>query len=188
MKKNSSIVFAFLLLLVVSALYRIIPGRPFGFAPQWAMALFSGAIFIHNKKWAFALPLLSMFLSDVLYEVLYYAGITQIPGFYEGQWVNYILFTSLTVVGFFIKKIKILPVFLASLASPTVYFILSNFFVWLGGGGFQRPKTVQGLLMCYNDGFPFYLNSVLSTVFFSAVFFVVYYFVVQKQLAKQTSA
>ena len=54
MKK--SIIWALILLIVVAAVYRVIPGRPWGFAPQWAMALFAGAM-IKDKKWAFALPL-----------------------------------------------------------------------------------------------------------------------------------
>ena len=175
MKITKKIVVALILLTTVCALYRIVPGRPWGFAPQIAMALFGGAVFIHNKKWAFVLPLLSMFLSDLLYEVLYNAGLSTLQGFYEGQWQNYLLFTLLTAVGFLIKKINVLNVLLASIAAPTVYFLLSNFTVWLGGGGLERPKTLEGLMMCYNDGLPFYQNSLYATVFFSAVLFGGYY-------------
>ena len=136
---------------------------------------FGGAIFIKDKKWAFLLPLLSMFISDVLYEVMYHFGITTLQGFYQGQWINYILFALLTTIGFLIKKINVLNVLLASVAAPTVYFILSNFVVWLGGGGLERPKNLQGLLMCYNDALPFYPNSLYATVFFSVVLFGGYY-------------
>ena len=171
MKNNRSVLLSLLLLIIVASLYRIIPGRPFGFAPQYAMAIFGGAVFIKDKKWAFLLPLLSMFISDVLYEVLYHAGVTTLQGFYTGQWLNYLLFALLTTIGFLIKKINVVNVFLAALAAPTVYFLLSNFIVWLGGGGLERPKTLQGLLMCYNDALPFYPNSLYATVIFSAVLF-----------------
>ena len=171
MKYNRSVLLSLLLLIIVASLYRVIPGRPFGFAPQYAMAIFGGAIFIKDKKWAFALPLLSMFISDALYEVLYHFGVTTLQGFYEGQWENYLLFALLTTIGFLIRKINVVNVFLASLAAPTVYFMLSNFLVWLGGGGLERPKTLQGLLMCYNDALPFYPNSLYATVIFSTVLF-----------------
>ena len=100
MKISRNVLYIFLALIVVAAFYRIIPGRPYGFAPQIAMALFAGAL-IKDKKIAFALPVLSMFLSDALFELLYYAGISPMWGFYEGQLTNYILFALLTVIGFF---------------------------------------------------------------------------------------
>ncbi len=177
MKITKPVIISLILLTAVCALYRIVPGRPWGFAPQIAMAVFGGAIFINHKKWAFALPLLSMFLSDVLYEVLYNAGLSTMPGFYQGQWQNYLLFAVLTTIGFGVKKIKVLNVLPAAIAAPTLYFILSNFVVWAGGGGLERPKTFAGLLLCYNDGLPFYLNSIYGTVFFSALFFGTYYLI-----------
>ncbi|MFT4023021.1 MAG: hypothetical protein QM664_04450, partial [Flavihumibacter sp.] len=68
MKNNRSFLVSLVLLIIVAALYRIIPNRPWGFAPQIAMALFGGAV-IKDRKWSFALPVFSMFLSDCLYEL-----------------------------------------------------------------------------------------------------------------------
>ncbi len=168
---NRNVVTSLILLVVVASLYRVIPDRPDGFAPQYAMAIFGGALFRKNKSWAFMLPLLSMFFSDALYQVLYVAGFTTRQGFYSGQWENYLLFALLTTIGFLVKKINVLNVLLASLAAPTAFFVLSNFMVWLGGGGLERPKTLGGLMMCYNDALPFYPNSLYATVFFSAILF-----------------
>lgn len=170
MKYNKSVLLAFGLLILSASLYRVWDARPMGFAPQMAMAVFAGAV-IKDKKWAFVLPLLSMFLSDALYQVLYVNGLSEIPGFYGGQVLNYILFGSLTVFGFLIKKINALNVLGASLAAPTAYFILSNLAVWMGGGGYHRPKTFEGLMMTYVDGLPFYQNAVLGTLVFSTVLF-----------------
>ena len=180
MKITKSVILALVLMILVSALYRIFPNRPMGFAPQYAMAIFAGAIFIKNKKWAFFLPVFSMFLSDVIYQVLYINSISATPGFYEGQWQNYTLFALLTFIGFLIKKINVLNVLAASLAAPTVYFILSNFVVWAGWQGtrgLDRPKTFQGLMMCYNDALPFYPNSLYATLFFSLILFGGYHLV-----------
>lgn len=182
MKITKQIAASFILLIVIASLYRIMPGRPYGFAPQIAMAIFGGAI-IKDKKFAFLLPLLAMFVSDCLYEVLYRNGVGNISGFYEGQLINYILFGGLTVFGFFIKKFNIKRIAIASLAAPTAYFLASNFFVWASSSplsGLSRPKTFAGLMMCYADGLPFYPWSLVSTVLFSAILFGAYYFMVRR--------
>jgi hypothetical protein len=179
MKSSKNIVWYFLLLVVISALYRIIPGRPFGFAPQWAMAVFAGAV-IKDRKWAFIIPVLSMFVSDLLYQVLYSGGLTNMPGFYEGQWQNYVLFTLLVFVGFAVRKINVLQIAVASVAAPTLYFLVSNFLVWASNGitrGLDRPKTFNGLMLCYADGIPFYRMSILATLVFSAILFGSYFFI-----------
>lgn len=168
-----------MLLVIIAALYRIIPGRPYGFAPQWAMAVFAGAV-IKDKKWAFIIPVLSMFISDLLYQVLFIGGLTNVQGFYEGQWQNYILFTLLVFVGFAIKKMNVLQIAAASLAAPSLYFLVSNFLVWESSAvirGLDRPKTFNGLMLCYSDGIPFYKMSILATLIFSAILFGTYAFI-----------
>ncbi len=159
-----------LLLVSIAAIYRAIPGRPWGFAPQFAMAIFGGAM-IKNRKLAFILPLMSLLVSDVLYELLYINGLSEIKGFYEGMWQNYLLFGSLTIVGFFINGEKVASIAKGALAAPTIFFIVSNLATWAGNGGFQRPKTLSGLLQAYVDGIPFYANSLVATVVFGAVLF-----------------
>lgn len=187
MKITKSVIAALILMVVVAALYRVFPNRPYGFAPQYAMAIFGGAVFIKDKKWAFLLPILSLFISDLLYQLLYVNGLSSIQGFYEGQLLNYTLFAALTFIGFLIKKINPVSVLLASLASPSVYFILSNLAVWAGAGGLNRPKTWDGLIMTYNDALPFYPNSLYSTLFFSTILFGGFYLIknYQARTAKQ---
>ena len=187
MKISKQFIVSLVLLVVIAALYRIMPGRPFGFAPQIAMAIFSGAI-IKDKRLAFLLPLLSMFISDALYEVLYRSGVGNIPGFYQGQIVNYILFVSMTFFGFFIRKINVKNVFAASLVAPTAFFLLSNFFVWLSNSpdaGLARPKNLNGLLLCYSDGLPFYPWSLVSSLVFSAILFGSYYLLTKKSFSQK---
>ena len=173
MKSSKNIVWSFIILVIVAALYRIVPGRPYGFAPQWAMAVFAGAV-IRDKKWAFIIPVLSMFISDMLYQALFLGGLTNMPGFYEGQWQNYILFALLVFVGMAVKKLNVSQIATASFAAPTLYFLLSNFLIWASNGatrGLDRPKTFNGLLLCYSDAVPFYRTSILATFIFSAIFF-----------------
>jgi hypothetical protein len=182
MKITKQLAGSFILLIVIASLYRIMPGRPYGFAPMIAMAIFGGAV-IKDKKFAFLLPLLAMFVSDGLYQLLYMNGVGNIPGFYEGQALNYILFGGLTVFGFFIKNFNVKRIALASISAPTTYFLLSNFFVWASSSplaGLSRPKTFSGLMMCYVDGLPFYPWSVVSTFVFSTILFGSYYLMTKK--------
>jgi hypothetical protein len=174
MKMNKNLILALVLMILASALYRIIPNRTLGFAPQMAIAIFAGSLLVNNKKLAFLLPLISMLVSDGLYQLLYLNGMSTIPGFYHGQWMNYLLFMSLTFFGFFVKTKNILSITAASFAAPTAFFIASNFMVWIGGGGLQRPKTITGLMQCFADGIPFYQGSLMATAIFSAIFFGTY--------------
>lgn len=182
--KNTLIVFAMLVL--VAALYRLIPVRPAGFAPQMALALFGGAM-IKDKKWAFTLPLLSLFISDLLYQGLYMAGITNIEGFYGGQWMVYGCFMLITLFGFFMKKVNFTNTVVFSVSGSLIFFLVTNFLVWAGGGGYSRPKTFDGLMMCYADALAFYRdgglingfagNFIIGELFFTLLLFGGYYLV-----------
>ena len=190
MKIDKSIVVSFILLVVIASLYRIMPGRPYGFAPQIAMALFSGSI-VKNKKYAFLLPLCSMLLSDVLYEVLFQLKISAIPGFYGGQWINYLFFVAVTFIGFAVNQNKWISILGGSLAGVLFYFLASNFAVWMGGGlglnNLPYSKTIDGLMACLTAGIPFMKNSLFATLFFSAVFFGSYYLLNKKAVASQAA-
>lgn len=170
MKSNRDTILTFCLLIGAAALYRAMPDRVWGFAPHIAMALFGGSV-LKDRKLSFALPLFSLFLSDLIYHVLYLNGITPISGFYQGQWINYLLIGSLTFIGFGVRSNSPVQVGVASLLGPMAYFLMSNFTVWIGGGGLQRPRTLTGLMQCYADGLPFLQTSVYGTLFFSALLF-----------------
>ncbi len=172
--KRNQIIIAAILLILTAALYRIIPGRPFGFEPMTAMALFGGAV-IADKKWAFALPLFSMLLSDALYQALHAAGLTSMVGFYDGQWINYLLLAGITFIGIGMKRITVVNVAAAALAAPTIYFLLSNGATWLGHGGYNRPLTFTGMLQAYTDGLPFYYKGLLSCLVFTSALFGAWY-------------
>ena len=77
MKNNKTTILVFTLLVVASALYRVWDNRPLGFAPQIAMALFAGSV-IKNKRISFLIPILSMLVSDGLYQLLYQQGLSSV--------------------------------------------------------------------------------------------------------------
>lgn len=191
MKIDKSIVGSFVLLLAIASLYRIMPGRVPGFAPQIAMALFSGSI-VKNKKFAFLLPLVSMLVSDIIYEILFRFNISAIPGFYEGQVVNYGLFALLTMVGFMINKSSVLQIAVGSVVGASFYFLASNLLLWMGGGlgldNLPYAKTWEGLLSCYAAAVPFYKISLYATLFFNAIFFAGYYLINKYAVNRQMVA
>jgi hypothetical protein len=182
MQQKKNIIFTLIAFILIAGLYRIMPGRPVGFAPQIAMALFAGAT-IRNKTFAFAVPLLSMLVGDLVFELLYRTGLNNFGGFYEGQFLNYTLFAGITALGFLINTSKKAQIVAGTLAAPTGYFLISNFAVWISGGGFNRPKTFEGLMTAYADGIPFYQGSLVATILFSAVFFGTWFLAKNKNLS-----
>ena len=174
MKRNRSNLLILFVLILACALYRVWDTRPMGFAPQIAMALFAGSV-SKDKRFAFLFPILSLFISDLLYQFLYSQGLTTIKGFYSGQWEIYLMIASITVIGFFINKNKIGQIFIGSLAGAVYFFLISNFMVWIGGGldinNQPYPRSFNGLLVCYSVALPFFKWSLLSTLLFNGVFF-----------------
>lgn len=178
MKNNKTTIVVFVLLIIAAAMYRVWDNRPLGFAPQIAMALFAGSV-IRDKRFSFLVPLFSMLISDVLYQLLYAQGLTPIKGFYEGQWANYILFTSITAIGFLVKKNNIGSIIVGSLAGAVFFFLMSNLFDWIGGGldinNQPYPRNFQGLISCYAAGVPFFRGSMWATLLFNGIFFGCYH-------------
>ena len=158
-------------MIATSALYRVLPGRPYGFAPQIAIALFGGSLFASKRKYAFLLPILSMFISDILYQVLYTYHLSPMQGFYQGQFLNYILIAGTAVFGFGLQSNKLSKYIIGFLAAPTVYFIVSNSLVWAQGGGYHHALNLTGFIQTMVDGLPFYPYSVAGTLVFGGVLF-----------------
>ena len=171
MRFNKQIFVALVIMIITSALYRVLPGRPYGFAPQIAIALFGGSLFSRQKQYAFLLPMLSMFISDLLYQVLYTYQLTDMQGFYEGQLLNYVLIASTAVFGFGLQSNKLSRYFIGFLSAPTAYFLVSNFLVWTQGGGYHHAFTITGLIQTMVDGLPFYPYSVAGTLVFGGILF-----------------
>jgi len=191
MKLNKSNLLVLFILILACALYRVWDSRPMGFAPQIAMALFAGSI-SKDKRFAFLFPVLSLFISDLLYQFLYSQGLSTIKGFYSGQWQNYLLIASITIIGFFINKNKIGQIFIGSLAGAVYFFLISNFMVWIGGGwdinNQPYPRSFSGLMLCFSEALPFFKWSVLSTLLFNGAFFGSFYLLGKSVLKKEMQA
>ena len=152
-----------------------------GFSPVIAIALFSGFI-IRQKDMSFLLPLLALFLSDVAIDLLYTQGLFPYPGFYDGQWINYLVLFSATLVGWALKGRTVMSMFAGAVAAPTVFFLVSNFNVWLGTHVIY-PKTFNGLVQSYTNALPFYRNALIATLVFLPLIVLCYNLLTRKKPA-----
>ncbi|MBN4049637.1 hypothetical protein JYT36_00250 [Bacteroidales bacterium AH-315-N07] len=144
------------MLVVLAVLSRLIPHPP-NFAPIGALALFGGAYFI-NKKHAFIIPLIAMFLSDLFL------------GFHNSIITVYVGFALIVFVGFKLRENKkVLPIALAAVSASIIFFIISNFGVWIFGTVY--PKNIFGLMECYVMAIPFFHNTLLGDLSYTAILF-----------------
>lgn len=144
-----------------------------GISPVMALALFSGCI-ARDKDKMFILPLFALLLSDATVQLLYEQGLFPYAGFYAGQWKNYLLLMILPLIAAVLGSSSRIRVAMGALAGPTVYFLISNLFVWMNAGEATYSKDWNGLMQCYTLAIPFYRNSLLATIAFLPMLLVTY--------------
>ncbi len=155
-----NILFAVILILF-AAFSRLIPHAP-NFTPVISIALFAGAYL--KKRYAFAVPVAALFLSDLVIGMYGLTSMTFVYG-------SVILITALGLA--LSNKVSAGKVLGLSLAGAVIFFVITNFGVWLLPGS-MYPKTLEGLVQCFVLAIPFFGNSLLSTMIYSAVLFGVY--------------
>ena len=172
-KQSTSTLLMAALLIIIAALSRVFL-YPHNFSPIIGMAIFAGAV-IKDRRLAFALPLLAMFLSDVLFEVFKIA-----PGFWGwGQLVGYGILALITVIAFSMKKINVLTIAGYSVGSSLLFFLLSNsaFFVFDNPIYHLYPQNFSGYIGSLVGGLPFLRTGVVADLVYSGVLFGTYYLV-----------
>ena len=152
--KTRFIVLAGMILAAVAS--RLIPHQP-NFTPIAALALFGGAAF-SDRRAAFIVPLAGLFLSDLAL------------GFYAITPVVYGSFVLIVCLGFWVRRRQTVSrIAGAAVTGAVLFFILTNFGVWIFGELY--PKTPTGLADCYVAAIPFFRNTLLSDLFYSALLF-----------------
>lgn len=180
-KKRTYLILSFL---AIGILLRILP-HPFNFTPIAALALFAGAQF-KNSKLAYLVPLVLMLLSDIILQGLYFAGITEWPAFYSSMPIVYAAFAAVVLIGQTIRtKISVLSIAGGAVAGSLVFFVLSNFGVWLMGDGMMYSRDFAGVIDCFAAGIPFYRNTILGDLIYTGVFFGIFEFIQSKAFANK---
>ena len=156
--KNLESYYLPIVLILILSFSRIIPHPP-NFTPIIAVAIMS-SYFFKNIYLSCATLLISMLLADAFI------------GFYSNMFFVYL---SLLLIVFIFHKISekmnFKNLFICGFIGSLIFFIISNFGVWvLGGPGvldIPYEKNLNGLVECYVLAIPFFGNTFLSTLIFS---------------------
>lgn len=157
------------LLVVLAALSRLIPHPP-NIAPIAGMALF-GAAYYSKKYWAYLVPIASMWVSDLILNNLVYAQyFDSFVWFYSGSLFTYVAFALIVLMGSItLKKKSVGSVLFSALGASVIFFIVSNFGVWLTSPTYA--KSWEGLTTCYIAAIPFMQNTLIGDLCYTAVLF-----------------
>ena len=134
-------------LFVVALLARLLPHPP-NFSPITSIALFTGFHFV-NKRLALFIPLICMFLTDL------------ILGVHSLMPIIYLSFVLISMIGLKAKSLSLGAV----LSASSLFFIVSNLGVWY----FYYPLTWAGLSSCFILAIPFFINALMGDLFYTSV-------------------
>jgi hypothetical protein len=150
--------YVFILFAVV---FRFLP-HPMAFTPVGAALLFFGARGPRRQLW---IPLALLAASDVVLTTLYYR--------YPFSWDHFVtwafyagmlwLGTTLT------QNAGALRILGSAVAGSVSFFLISNFAVWAAWNLY--PRTLSGLLTCYDAGIPFFRHGIAGDLLFTAAMF-----------------
>jgi hypothetical protein len=132
----------------------------FNFNAVIASSVFAGA-YLSSRRWTMMVPILSMLLTDA------------IIGFYDVSYmfVVYGAFMAAFFIGrYYSSKHSFLRYILVTVGGSLSFFLITNF-AWWPFYTTLYPHTWGGLVESYSMALPFYKNSILSDMLFSAILF-----------------
>ena len=148
-------IITFLFISGILALGRIIPHPP-NFTPILATAIYTP--YMINDKWiAVLIPLSAMFIADI------------IIGFHPYMlWVYGAIGLSTLISNWSMRfNKKYMQLAIMTLVSSILFFVITNFAVWTIWDYY--PKTFDGLIICYTMAIPFFQNTLLGTIIYTAI-------------------
>jgi len=154
-------------IILLAALSRLLPHPP-NFSPVEAVALFGGAYFARRST-AIWVPLAAMFISDLALGLINGGSYSEYF-LSAGFLLVYLCIAVSTVLGFGLRgRVSGARVFGYSVLGSVLFFLVTNFGAWLGSPIY--PQTGAGLVAAYVAGIPFFQNTLLGTLFYSALMF-----------------
>jgi hypothetical protein len=170
-------------LVVITLLLRSFITIP-NFSPMLGASVVAGMFL--PATWAFAVPVISMFASDI---VLYFKQLDGKNAMDFISWMSYqpviyVLMGVSVLVGVYGKKglngkyMRHMAVGTgAGIASSGLFFVLSNLIVWLDPWGWKMyTMDWSGFVQCYVMAIPFAVPTFVSTLLFVPIFMVLYRF------------
>lgn len=153
-----------LVILLLAAILRTQP-HVANVTPFFAISILVGFLFgSHRVILSAVLSVAAMFCADL------------VIGFHPTMVFVYVGVAIAAVIGSMasapIRKQRSVPrqaigAFVASGVASTVFFVVSNFGVWMVGGLY--PKTMDGLVQCFVMAIPFFRNSLTTDLFFGTL-------------------
>ena len=145
------------ILLVLATLVHLLP-HPFGVTPIGALALYAGACGDRRRSWL--IPLLPVALGaaivglfDPIVMIFVFAGFALSTQ--AGRWL--------------LARDRSLSRYAAAIvAGASIFFLLSNFSVWLAG---FYPPTAAGLAECLANGLPFLFRALAADAAYCCLLF-----------------
>lgn len=142
------------------------------------MALFGGA-YIQHRSSALIITLGSMFLSDILLHGGYLIGWRAYPGFHALMPLVYLSLVAITTIGGSLSgRVKAWNIPLASITGSVLFFILTNFGVFL----FETTHTWLDFVRTYTQAIPFFGNTLAGDLLYSGLLFGGYEWAKRSQL------
>jgi len=135
---------------------RLLPHAP-NFTPVAASALFAGMVF--GRGLALIVPLAAMLLSD------------WVLGFYDWH-VMSVVYAALALpalLGMLARNARWPVAFPLAAASSVIFFAATNFAVWLFSG--MYTLDIAGLAKCYVAALPFFQNTLMGDLLWTAALF-----------------
>lgn len=156
------------LIVFAAALSRLMLTAIPNFSPLGGIALF-GAAYFSKKYWAFIVPFLALWVSDLLLNNIVYAQYYD-SFVWMGMPAVYLGFLAIALMGtVLLKKVKVSNLIVASLVASTVFFLITNLGSWWAMPMYTKDLT--GILAAYTAGLPFFFSNILGDLFFTGLLF-----------------
>jgi len=136
--------------------------HPWNFTPVAAALLYFGARGSRRQLWV---PFALLAASDVILTKFVYNYVFSWDHFVTCAWYAAILWLGTRLR----DNRGWLAVAGAAAASSVSFFVVSNFAVWACWN--MYPKTLAGLMACYDAGLPFFRRGLAGDLLFTAVMF-----------------
>jgi hypothetical protein len=164
-QNRAAIAWGAVVLIAAAALYRVAP-HPLNVAPIGAMFLLGG-IYL-NRSWsAWLAPFAALLISDAVLDYRWHGSL-----FHWGRLIDYLGFVFIGLIGVWASRRRLAAKIAGVAVTPFVFFLVSNFGVWVAGeagGRAMYPHDLSGLLACYAAGLPFLKGTVIGDWVFAGV-------------------
>ncbi len=161
---------------VAAVAMRFLP-HLWNFTPVIAMLLLAAYTMKPKHLWV---PIVALMASDFALNLWVYHAPGGLDQYFT--WAAYLVVLALALGELRGRKLGVGRLAGTTVASSTLFFLISNFGVWIAGGLY--PRTWSGLATCFTLAVPFYRNAALGDLLYTGAFFGLYALMQQWQLAR----